>query len=331
MKSLAITVILSILSLGCSAQQIPTKEELVSYFGFKQKSLEGKESPITYYTFEQDNSSKTKMVFYLQGSDPSPQFSYRIQDGKVKQFCWLHGEFKEIPKDYIYVVMEKIGFEELINEDKIPVPEIYQQKNSLDHRVQRADELINHLQSIYAFEKIVVYGHSEGAPVAAKLGTINKDITHLGFWAGNALPDFYDFILESRIRYFKGEISVEEAQKNIDETIEGFVNNISKDTANVQGKGYTNKRWWSYAEPPINHLLEIMIPLYVQVATNDESAPIESTYLIPLEFARKGKQNLTYMVCVGCDHGFNKQKKDGTVERKWKEIFAEFITWVNEN
>lgn len=89
--------------------------------------------------------------------------------------------------------------------------------------------------------------------------------------------------------------------------------------------------WWSYSEPPINNLLRLEIPIYVQVATNDESAPIESSYLIPLEFARLGKTNLVYKVCVGCDHGFNLKTEDGNIKRTWKEIFKEFIEWANKN
>ena len=270
------------------------------------------------------------LIIYLQGSDPSPQFSYSIKGDEIQRFCWLHGEFKEIPEGYLFVVIEKVGFEHLINEDSIPTPKIYQEKNSLDNRVFRASSVINKLSSENTFKKVIVYGHSEGAPVGAKLATMNKKITHLGFWAGNALPDFYDFTLESRKEYYKGNITVEDAQKQIDELINSFKNEIATDSLNTEGNGYTKKRWWSYAEPPINHLLQLEIPIFVQVATNDESAPIESTYLIPLEFARLGKTNLTYKVCVGCDHGFNSKDEDGKLKRNWKDIFSAFIKWTNE-
>jgi len=331
MKRIFSNIIL-ILFLGfnsCKAQNIPSKNELVNHFGFEEKSITTDKEKIVYYTYKNGNATKDKLVMYLQGSDPSPQFSYKMKKGKVEKFCWLHGEFKDLSDDYLFVVVEKIGFEGLIDEDNIPKPKIYQQKNSLDNRVARADQVINEICKKNTFKKVIVYGHSEGAPVAAKLGTINNKITHLGFWAGNALPDFYDFVLESRIQFHKGEISAKEAQQQIDKTIDGFVNEIAKAPSDTKGGGYTNKRWWSYSEPPINSLLKIDIPIFVQVATNDESAPIESTYLIPLEFARLGKSNLTYKVCVGCDHGFNVKNKDGSTERNWKKIFKEFIQWAN--
>ncbi len=254
-----------------------------------------------------------------------------MNDGKIEKLCWLHGEFREIPENYLYVVIEKIGFENVIDEDNIPEPKIYQQKNSLDNRVSRSNSVINKLASENKFKKIIIYGHSEGAPVGAKLATINKHITHLGFWAGNALPDYYDFALESRREYFKGNITVEESQNQIDQLISSFKNEIATDSLNTDGRGYTNKRWWSYSEPPINNLLKLDIPIYVQVATNDESAPIESTYLIPLEFARLGKENLRYKVCVGCDHGFNSMNDENIIQRNWNTIFTEFLEWTNEN
>ena len=318
------------LTVSCRAQNIPTKAEIVEYYGFEQKSIKTNNEKIVFYTYQKGKQPKTKLIVYLQGSDPSPQFSYRIKDDKIQKLCWLNGEFNTLSEEYLYVVIEKIGFEGIINEDDIPKPKIYQEKNSLKNRVTRANSVIEYLTVNTISEKVIVYGHSEGAPVAAKLATVNDKITHLGFWAGNALPDFYDFILENRIEYYKGSISDSVAQSRIDKNIDGF-KEIVKDSLNTKGNGYTNLRWWSYSEPPINNLLKIDIPIYVQVASLDKSAPIESSYLIPLEFARLKKSNLTYNVCVGCDHGFSIASQNGKVERKWKQIFENFIKWTEKN
>ncbi len=318
------------LSVNCKAQSIPTKTEIVEHYGFQQKSIEANNEVIVFYTYQKGIKAKTKLIFYLQGSDPSPQFSYRIKDDKVQKLCWLNGEFNNISEEYLYVVIEKIGFEKVINEDDIPKPKIYQEKNSLGNRVSRVNSVIEHLTSINDYEKVIVYGHSEGAPVGAKLATISNKITHLGFWAGNALPDYYDFIIENRIEFYKGTISDSIAQSRIDKNIDGF-KEIVKDSLKTNGNGYTNLRWWSYSEPPINNLLKLDIPIYVQVASLDKSAPIESSYLIPLEFTRLKKSNLTYKVCVGCDHGFELTNKEGKVERKWKQIFDDFIDWTEKN
>ena len=191
--------------------------------------------------------------------------------------------------------------------------------------------MINYIYAhLFAPKKIIVYGHSEGAPVAAKLGTVNRRITHLGFWGGNALPDFFDFILFDRKENIRQQQSDSVTARNIEAYIQLF-REIAADTANTQPSNtneiteYTHKRWWSYAEPPINHLLRIEQPLYIQAASEDENAPIESNYLIPLEFIRLRKTNLTFRVCVGCDHGFVLTQ---TGEDLWPVIFRDFISWT---
>ena len=323
-----IFLVLIILSFtNCDAQSIPTKEQITNHYGFEEKSIKVNDENIVFYTYQNSKVPKTKLVIYLQGSDPSPQFSYRIKNDKTQKLCWLNGEFNELTEEYLYVVIEKIGFEGVINEDDIPKPKIYQEKNSLKNRVFRANAVIDYLTSNNDFTKVIVYGHSEGAPVGAKLATVNNKITHLGFWAGNALPDYYDFILENRIEYYKGSISDSTSQSRIDKNIDRFKKVVS-DSLNTDSNGYTNLRWWSYSEPPINNLLKIDIPIFVQVASKDKSAPIESSYLIPLEFARLKKNNLTYKVCVGCNHGFSIINEDGNNQNKWRKIFNDFIKWT---
>ncbi|MEM1271941.1 MAG: hypothetical protein AAGI08_17980 [Bacteroidota bacterium] len=318
-----------ILSSAGLAQNVPAPDELAAHFGFDRQTLATDSYEIVYYVRSEGPAEKTNLVLYLQGTDPSPQVSYRIVADTVQVMGWMPRDFRHIPDDHLYVLIEKTGFgQTAINEDSIPKPAVYQQTNSLDHRVWQADAVLRHLTSQQAFERVIVYGHSEGAPVAAKLGTVNASITHLGFWAGNALPDFYDFALMSRIAYHEGKITDEEAHEQVMQTIRGFTEDVASDTASTAGGSYTNLRWWSYAEPPLNHLLQIDIPIFVQVATLDTSAPIESTYLIPLEFARLGKTNLSYNVCVGCDHSFQVASSSGRTETRWPAIFQDFLAWT---
>ncbi|MEM9549301.1 MAG: hypothetical protein AAGA77_25230 [Bacteroidota bacterium] len=324
-------IIFQLVLVSAKSQINISKQDLVNNFGFVQHEITVDQEEIVFYTYQKDDSKKSGIVLYLQGSDPSPLFSYKQEEDEIKKMCFLRRDFQNLDSNYIYVAVEKIGFEQLIDETKIPLPMIYQEKNSLDNRVFRANEVINSLNKIHQFSKIVVYGHSEGAPVGAKLAVQNDKITHLGFWAGNAMPDFYDFILEVRKEYYQGNLSIEETQDQINEIINGFVHEVAADPTKIESEGYTNLRWWSYAEPPLYNLLKLDIPIFVQVATEDKSAPIESTYLIPLEFARLKKDNLTYKVCIGCDHGFNIYKDGIRKERKWNEIFLEFMDWVDTN
>jgi pimeloyl-ACP methyl ester carboxylesterase len=323
---------LGALPLSACAQVEPNKTDMVSQFGFKERILTHGDRTIHYYVFGNEPTQESRLILYLQGSDPSPVFAYRNTDNGVQYTNWLPGDHTRVSPDDIYVVVEKVGFAGLFPEEIDPIPDAYHQGNSLDDRVARADAVIDALTNAHDYAAVIVYGHSEGAPVAAKLGTVNDRITRLGFWAGNALPDLFDFALQSRQAVHAGEITGAEAQAGLSEMFDYFDAVVMANPSDTTPDdfGYTNKRWASYAEPPINHLLALDIPLFVQVATEDESAPIESSYLIPLEFSRLRKDNLTYRVCPGCDHGFKRENTEGEIERQWPRIFKEFLDWTEQ-
>ena len=309
-------------------------EKVLNRFQFTSNEINVDDQSVRYFIHQKKNSSPNKLVLYLQGTTPNPEPFFSISpNGKGYSYLqYFPSDFELLDDSYLYCVIAPPGISGIGNVGEYDV-EKYHRLNSLDYRVFQANAVIDHLAAKHKeLSRIIVYGHSEGAPVAAKLGTVNKKITHLGIWGGNTLPDFFDFILMERKANIQGLQSDSLTQVNIDDYISMF-KEISLDTLNTtpsnesEIREYTNKRWWSYAEPPLNHLLTIDIPLFVQVATKDENAPIESNYLIPLEFIRLGKTNLTFKVCVDCDHGFVNQE---TGEDLWSEIFQQFIGWTQK-
>lgn len=289
---------------------------------------------ISFYIHKKPRSAPKNLVIYLQGTSPDPLFVIEENKGRFSLNRWFPGDYELLDEDYCYVVIAKIGIPGIFEKDTKRNISKYQKFNSLDNRVFRADTVINYIAEnlIRDLNKIIVYGHSEGAPVAAKLATLNKGITHLGFWAGNALPDFFDFVLFNTKAVSAGRLTRNEAFNNLDTLIGTFraIAENPKDVSYKEYDDYTNKRWWSYAEPPIHNLLKIQIPIFVQVAGNDESAPVETAYLIPFEFIRMEKSNLTFRVCRECDHGFE-IRKNGEIEDKWSEIFRDFMNWTEES
>lgn len=309
------------------------KEKALNRFGFKEYSILTENETIYYYVHQKENSKPNKVVIYLQGTTPIPEPFFEVEETENgnKYFQYFSSDYNLLDKEYIYVIISLPGTPAVKGYGTLDL-EKYNSLNSLDYRVFAADTVINHIaEYLFEPEKIIVYGHSEGAFVAPKLATVNERITHLGVWGGSALPDFFDFILFDRKANLRGEQSDSLTQKNINQTIELF-QIVAKDSLNTVPSNkneiteYTNKRWWSYSEPTINHLVKIDIPIYVQLGTEDESSPIESNYLIPLEFARLGKTNLTFNVCVGCNHGF---KNVNTGKDNWSDIFRKFIEWSN--
>ena len=315
---------------GATGQDL--KEQALKRFQFKEYAIAGLNDTLYFYMHQQENALPTKLVVYLQGTTPVPEPFFGVERLE-KGFSYTRhfpSDFEQLDGSYAYVIIGLPGVPAVGNTGTTDLDK-YHALNSLDYRVYSADAVINFIGTqLFRPDKIIVYGHSEGAPVAAKLGTVNRRITHLGFWGGNALPDFFDFILFER----KENIRQRQSDSITAQNIEGYIQlfgEIAADPANTQPSNtseitaYTHKRWWSYAEPPIHHLLDFDRPLYVQAASEDENAPIESNYLIPLEFIRLGKKNLTFRVCVGCDHGFVLTQ---TREDRWPLIFREFIAWT---
>lgn len=307
---------------------------IIKKMGFREYAVKSGGDTVYFYAYAKDATPKNNLVLFAGGSTPDPLFTYEIKDGKPQSYFWGHTDYRLLPANYLYVVIAKKGMHGVFNEaglDTHKPPAIYLQKNSLDYRVWQTDEVLNycHKHLLAKPEKIIVYGHSEGFNVVAKLLTVNKKVTHAGLWAGSAMPDYFDFMLFNQKQYLKGEISDSTCAAQNDTLLTDY-RKVFTAPLDVNSSGmYTNKRWSSYAEPSVNHLLKTNIPLYMVVATKDGNAPVESSFIVPLEFMRLGKKKLTYKTCVGCDHGFSVTDSAGNRTAYWQKIFAEFIAWTD--
>lgn len=335
MKFICIGIVIGLSGKVTAQTETPSRQDVLDKFEFKEYTVVRDTDTVFFYLYKKAKTNPENLVLYLQGTAPDPLFSIEEEKGKWGSYRWFPGDYKLLDDNYCYAVIAKTGIPAILEKNTRKNSAKYQQFNSLDHRVFQADTVIDYISNhlIQTVGQVIVYGHSEGAPVAAKLGTVNKKITHLGFWAGNALPDFYDFLLFNIKSLHDGKLSSREAAENMDKILANFkeIAENPTDVSYTSDDDYTNKRWWSYAEPPINHLLKIEIPIFVQVAGKDASAPIESTFLIPLEFTRLGKTNLTFNVCIECDHGFKIEKENGKMEDKWGGIFQDFMKWTQKN
>lgn len=315
------------------AQQnnIPSIEDALKKYDFIQGTVVEERDTIIYYLKNYVAKPKN-LVVYIQGTNPDPIFSYSYKDDKTTIYRWFGDDFKQLDDSYTYAIIPKPAMAGIFNENDLSVPDEYYEKNYLDYRVNQIDLTIQdivdkHLNNI---DKIIVYGHSEGATIAAPLALKNKSITHLGFWSGNVLNNFYEFSLFNRIETLVGTQSDSLAHENIMGIIEWYKSVIhNPHSTTIDHFGFTNKRWASYEKAPIEYLLEVDIPIYACFATEDESTPIETAYLLPIQFMQKRKSNLTFEVCMGCDHIYQ-EIKDGQVIKNWESIFKDFLNWTIE-
>ncbi|MEO3402894.1 hypothetical protein AAFN85_03265 [Mucilaginibacter sp. CAU 1740] len=318
---------------GKMQAQVPLQDSLLRMVKFKAYQIVEKRDTTRFYVY-QTSPRPRHMLLFLDGSVPKPLFNYEYEKGQLKVYTWNHGEQHWLPEDYLYVLIARPGYAGVLSNAQIDslnrhMPAVYLEKNSLDYRVRTADAVINYCRKKLLKDegKTIVFGHSEGFNVVSRLLTVNKKITHGGLWCGSAMPDYYDFMIMKRRELYEGKVSDTLAARQLDTMLNNY-REIFKDPGYAKpGSIYTNKRWISYARGPIEDLKQVAIPLYQIIATQDSNAPYESAFIVPLEFIRLGKTNLTLRTLIGGDHSLNTTSTEGKKVSHWKECFLDFISW----
>ncbi|QHI37840.1 hypothetical protein IMCC3317_32230 [Kordia antarctica] len=331
-KIIFLNLFLLVSAIGIAQKnKIPTINDALKKYDFIEGQVVEKSDTITYY-LKNYKTKPSNLIVYIQGTDPNPIFSYSKKNGKTTISRWFADDYLQVDSTYTFAIIPKPGIAGIYDESNLSIPEEYYKNNYLEYRVNQIDVSIkdivkNHLEKP---QKIIVYGHSEGATIAAALASKNDAITHLGFWSGNVLNNFYEFSLFNRIESLTEKQSDSLAHENIMGIIEWYKSVIDNpNSTEIDHFGYTNKRWSSYEKPPIEYLLELDIPIFAYFATEDESTPIETAYLLPIQFMQKRKLNLTFKVCLGCNHSYEKEI-NGVHRKNWNNVFMQFINWTNQ-
>jgi esterase/lipase len=318
---------------------------------FEHYSIVKDNDTINFHTYSNgDVRPKKGILIYIQGSGSDPFYKLikhidtvktsKTEEPTIKKYLEVHKtlpfNLEEFPKDYLLVAISKknIPFEILGND--FEAPKSFFENDNLDYRVWQANEVVNYFSDniLNKQAKIIVLGHSEGTEVVAKLGTINNTISNIGYFSGGGNAQYYDFILDIRKQVQRGDMTEEES---ILETEKFFneIKDIYKHPNSLTKKwlGHSYRKWSSSVEPSIDNLLKINIPIYVAHGAKDKAVPIESAYLIPIEFIRNEKTNLTFKVYPKLDHSFSiiPQSENEEYIEKWDEVVQDFLNWCEMN
>jgi esterase/lipase len=313
-------------------------------------SIVMKNDTIRYHVYANGNAKQKKnILLFFHGSGPFPLFSKTViydtiqilEDGvpkhKIQQSLSMGScvpfDLDRIPEDYLFVIISKKGVPFLdVDNTHVPGGSFFENEG-LNYRVWQGDKVLEDLAKKWVKKpsKVVIIGHSEGSDVVAKLGHVNKRVTHVGYWAGGANTQYYDFALFIQKEVQSGKMSQADASLALD-SLFIQIKNIENDPLNTkkQWLGNSYRRWSHFAEPSIDNLLKINKPIFVAVAGKDGSVPIESSLLIPIEFIRHKKDNLTFKLYPNYNHSFAIAPQDETNEWRWEfmVVFEEFMNWV---
>ena len=299
-------------------------------YSFKEYEIKHEQETIRFYIHTPGFSPAKSTFIFLQGSGAVP-LCIENNDGHHRLTFSLHTN-PQIIQNFNFIIISKVGFT-FSGHQEAEVPEEYHQKTSLAYRVFQVDAVLQYILSnqLISNNHIIVCGHSEGSDVAAKLATINKDISHLVFLSGDGASQFFEYFLYVRKRIERGELSFREGQNEIEVLTKQFAEIMQHPASTGRfWQGHTYLRWATFAEPALKNLLQLNIPIFMAMGSKDKVVHAEGFDLIVSEFLFNKKQNLHHQIYEGADHGFKEKNDTGTSIDHIPPLIADIVTWFNQ-
>ncbi|WP_157092994.1 alpha/beta hydrolase family protein [Paraurantiacibacter namhicola] len=286
-----------------------------------------------------DNRGSTgPLIVWLQGSGAYPHFQ-EFTDGS-RGYTFPRELFANSHRGH-FMLIDKPGipFNSVIEFDpergrpvQLDGPE-YRAGMSFPILVQRAVIAISHARDELGdkIDRVVIVGGSEGAQYVFAVAKISDADKAVG-WGGIALPQYFDFIIEQRLRAERGEISRAEAQENVEEIFEA-IGAIGEAPYALERAfmGESNRRWTGFgARFAIEDMLSLDIPLLLVQGGDDRAAPIINTDFAMMMFKASGKSNLDYWVYPEANHQMMVPDPDNEGSRLSlaPEIWARVWKWI---
>lgn len=273
---------------------------------------------IAWHVDNVNAEAKGPLVVWLPGSGAYPHFQNFSDGSRGVSFPRELLAFRDRAH---FMLIDKPGIPfvaemQFDNESGRPIPldsPAYRAGLSRDNLISRTAMAISAAREALGdkIDRVVVIGGSEGAQyVFAVAGLAHADKA-VG-WGGLALPQYYDFILDQRLRAERGEISRAEAQAAVEEIFDD-IRAIQADPLSLERRfiGETNRRWSGFgSHAVVDDMLALDIPLLLVQGGNDPKAPIINTDFAMVAFLSRGRTNLDYWVYPDADHGFRSADPD---------------------
>jgi pimeloyl-ACP methyl ester carboxylesterase len=312
------------------------KDTLFQHYTLTNSKLKSFDVHVT----KSDTKTKKPLIIYLDGSGNFPIY-YKTKTGRYNTSIAM--DIKRYAKDYYIAIISKPGtpFNDTLRYSDsgrayYPENDLYKELYSLDWRTETASEAIDFLTKTLPIDtkKVIVIGYSEGAQVSPKVAVINKKVTHVICFVGNALNQLYDFILEARLKAERKQITTEESQQIVDSLYIEYEKIYQNPTATNQfWYGATYLKWSSFSKTiPLENMLKLDIPILYIAGGKDNNQTILDMDYAKLEFLRKGKTNMTYKVFPNSNHFFQEETIiSGTSKKSDRidEVHQFAIDWVN--
>lgn len=288
---------------------------------------------IQFVKVEASLFEKKPVLLFLQGSLPIPLSIKYPQGVYLTSFPF---SVEKVNEDYHLVVisMPHIPLQLDVSETGANAamsnfPLAYNRDNFLENYVRRAENVIDFvMEQDWSDEEVIIFGHSQGSLVATKLSSTRR-ISKLALSGFNPNGRYDQYIKEIRLKEQKEMLSSAAALEQINEYYARWEHIVKHKDDDTQERGDTFKATYSFSENMLDDLLLIDTPVYIMYGSKDVGA--SGCDILPLEFARAGKTNLTLKSYPGLGHNFEEidfEGKSNFDKMYWQEAFDEFLEWL---
>ncbi|UXH99962.1 alpha/beta hydrolase family protein [Photobacterium sp. TY1-4] len=286
---------LACISAGLQASTIPAKTT--------QTLARADQSTITYYIERSAPALASKALLVLiQGSDCNSVYHNPL----------INQTFPVVLPGADVLTVEKYGIDAnlawVAQSEREDCPASYIQNDSPSQRVADYQQVLDHLTTQTAYDRVVLLGGSEGAVVANLLAS-ESDIVSQSVALNGGGRWFVEDVLHS----MKASIPSEAAYQESAEGFMGFTRHVATSDPfemSVSGHGY---QWWR--EMLKLDQTAVIATVNVPVMLVQSEGDLSVSPQLAREQARelmKAKSNITYQSYAGLDHAF--KQADGTSE-----------------
>lgn len=326
-------IFLAFLAWPVAAQPFPTAED------FQHRLVDDQLHGQIHWHLDNHSADKTgPLIVWLPGSGALPYFQ-NYADGSVGFSFPI--ELFAFRNDAHFLLIDKPGvpFSAAIEFDderqravELDNP-VYRAGISKDNLVARAALAIEAARNELGDRatELVIVGGSEGGQYAFALAR-KVQADRVVAWGGIALPQYYDLVLEYRLKAERGDITRAEAQAEI-EQIYASIRAIEQSPFDTSERFYDEayRRWASFGPySAIDDMLALEVPLLLIQGGADSNAPILNSDYAMIAFLSQGRTNLEYWVYPDLDHFFldvSAKHSDPRANRS-KEVWARVWQWI---
>lgn len=346
MKAFILTALLSVSWFGPAFSQY-TPRYVGGYTAF---TIPFEKDSVTFAIVARkgDLEAKKPVLLFRQGSLPIPLFTMNPKNNRpslseLPITCYDH------EAEYHTIMIAKPGvplignngyrdtlFATRNNPRMSMYPPNYLENNYLDYYVSQTNAVLKFVldQRWADTSRVVLAGGSEGYNVAIKTAYTNPKVTHLIAFSGFLNGRHQGIMQEERTKGYTGEYTQQQAQESVAGLQEEWLR-ICADSLNTTAeRGDPNRTTYSFSVDYKKFLLPLKIPILILYGTADVAAT--SNDVLPLEFARNGKKNLTVKAYPNHDHTFYKLTYDNqgkVISKVYNGVAIEkdYFQWLEDH